>query len=307
MAVYFARVRAFMRALAFVLLAACALESTANVEQEIIGGEAAPNDASVVMLVAYPADRSTMYTCTASVIAPNALLTAAHCVDHVASYQYGVFYGADGSGSLASLIPQLAPVTSTHLFPTYNRNAPFTGDVAIVILTNAAPVPALPILRAAPTAGVAARIVGYGQQFYGTYNATRRHAATTLAAIDQGDTITVGDDDRHTCIGDSGGPALVMIGGVETVVGVNSYGPNGCTGPAHFRRTDVYAPFIDSYTTPAQPAPDPVPQPEPMPNEPAADDDGGGCSTSQPAGWLVMLTVFGALGIARRTRRLARA
>jgi secreted trypsin-like serine protease len=293
-----------MRCLALLLLSSCALESTSNVEQEIIGGDPAPNDGSVVLLVAYPADKSTMYTCTASVIAPKVVLTAAHCVDHT-NFRYGVFYGADGSGTLASLIPQMADVTSVQMYPAYSRNAPFTGDVAIVLLTNPAPVAALPILRVAPSAGVQARIVGYGQRVYGTYNATRRQAMTTLAAIDAGDTITVGDATRHTCIGDSGGPALIMANGIETVAGVNSYGPSGCTDPAHFRRTDLYTAFIDPYlrTPDPDPMPDPMPDPDPMPQD--NDDEGGGCSTTTPAGLaFALLMVF---GIVRRTRRYPRA
>ena len=37
--------------------------------------------------------------------------------------------------------------------------------------------------------------------------------ATTVAALDAGDTVTVGDADHRSCIGDSGGPALVKTGG----------------------------------------------------------------------------------------------
>src|SRR4051812_40415030 len=58
----------------------------------IIGGAVDTGDPAVVMLAAYPTDHSTLFTCTAVVISPTALLTAAHCVDHP-GFQFGVFFG----------------------------------------------------------------------------------------------------------------------------------------------------------------------------------------------------------------------
>jgi hypothetical protein len=183
------------------------------------------------------------------------------------------------------------------MHPMYDRSAPFNADVAVVKLTNAAPVTPLPFARVVPTAGVPARIVGYGQTVYGEYNASRRHAVTMLAAVDPGDTVTVGDADRRTCIGDSGGPALVMIDGKETVVGVSSYGPTGCTGPAHFRRADLYASFIDQHAGTMPPRPPEPPAPDAGMD---ASDEGGGCMVGGDAGLVVVL--LAGFGAARRRR-----
>ncbi len=98
--------------------------------------------------------------------------------------------------------------------------------------------------------GQSARIVGYGQTTYGTYNAKREIATTVVDSLET-DTVTVGDNQRRSCVGDSGGPALVMLNGVETVIGTDSYtDTTGCTQPAHYRRTDVYADFINTYAPP---------------------------------------------------------
>ncbi|HTR54653.1 MAG TPA: trypsin-like serine protease [Kofleriaceae bacterium] len=229
-------------------LAACA-SPLASTQQAIIGGSADAGDSAVVMLAAYPADHSTLFTCTAEVVSPTALVTAGHCLDHTADYAYGVFYGEDASSyaTLTELLPQLAATSATYIYPGYDRSAPFTGDIGVVVLAQATQVAPLAFARQAPTqamVGEPARIVGYGQTVYNTFHESRDAADTTVAAIDAGDTITVGDTTHLTCVGDSGGPALVS----NVIVGVDSYSDTtGCTQPAHFRRTDVYAAFIDQY------------------------------------------------------------
>ncbi len=62
------------------------------------------------------------------------------------------------------------------------------------------------------------------------------------------DTVIVGDAQRHSCVGDSGGPAIVALGGVQTLIGVDSYtDTTGCTEPSHYRRVDLYTAFFDAY------------------------------------------------------------
>jgi hypothetical protein len=217
----------------------------------IVGGSADGGDPAVVLFAAYPADMSTLFTCTAVVIAPKVLLTAGHCADH-AGYTFGAFYGSDGTGSLAQLAPQLAAVSSVTIFPGYDRSAPFVGDIAIANLADAAPGAPIPYAREAPTAamvGSAVRIVGYGETVAGTNAAKKLAAETVIAALDtqDNDTVTIGDATHHTCIGDSGGPALYATGSGEIILGVDSYADDsGCDGPSHFRRTDAYLAFLDA-------------------------------------------------------------
>jgi hypothetical protein len=299
------------RAFALVSLAACA-SPVATVEQPIIGGSADAGDAAVVLIAAYPSDRSTLFTCTAEVIAPTALLTAAHCLDHD-GYTFGAYFGADASSytTLDLLAPHLAAVTAVHLHPAYDRAAPFTADIGVVTLADAAPTPALPFARALPAGivGAPARIVGYGQTVYNQYHAARDAASTQVVAIDSGDTITIGDAQHATCVGDSGGPGLVAIGGVEQIVGIDSYADTtGCTQPAHFRRTDLYAGFIDQYagTAPAGGGDAGVASPDAPTTAPPAHHGGcaiGGDGTPGVA-LLVIAIVTLAGSIRRRTARV---
>ncbi|HEY4176334.1 MAG TPA: S1 family peptidase [Kofleriaceae bacterium] len=276
-------------------ISACVAPSTdvSTDEQAIIGGEASAGSSAVVMLVGYPSDMSVLQSCTAVLIAPTFLLTAAHCVDATdhPNYTYGIFPGDDATqyDTLVKLIPHLLPVTAVHPHPSYTPDLPFTADydIAIVELHDALPVAPLPMRTTPITSAIAntsAQIIGYGQTTYQQFNQKRFQAMTVVTAV-EGDTIVVGDSVKRSCLGDSGGPAL--IGG--EVAGIDSYGPTGCNAAAHYRRVDSYAAFIGQYVPPTTP-PDPIP-------DPVGDDDGsgsdtggggGGCSTSHASFSLVL-------------------
>jgi uncharacterized membrane protein YgcG len=224
----------------------------------IIGGSPTQGDPAVVMLVSYPPDHTTFDTCTASVIAPDVLLTAAHCLDPAThpGYLFGVFTGADASAyqTANTLVPQLEPAKEVHMHPGYDTTPPFTADIGVVVMKEALGVEPLPIQRAPlgdAIVGSPARLVGYGQTKYKEPNATKHEATTVVAALGKDDTVIVGDLERRSCVGDSGGPALVKMDGVERIIGVDSYTElTGCLEPAHYRRPDVYIDFLDAYVPP---------------------------------------------------------
>jgi hypothetical protein len=142
-------------------------------------------------------------------------------------------------------------VTAVHKEPDYSTTAPFFGDIAVVDLAADAPATPLAYARTAPTAadvGTSVRIVGYGETVDDVNSEKKTAATTVIASLDGGsdgsDTMTVGDGSNHTCVGDSGGPAINSAG---VVLGVDSYtDTSGCTGPSHFRRTDAFLTFIDA-------------------------------------------------------------
>lgn len=241
------------------LLCACAPTELGAGHQAIIGGVRDSGDPQVVLLVSYPPDESMYATCTAAVIAPRVLVTAAHCVDtpNHPGHTYGVFVGDDASpyATTAQLKPSLLPVDAVHAHPDYDPAPPFVADIGVVVTSQPLPVSALPIARAPlppSLPGQPARLVGYGQTQYQIFNAQKYTATTTVAALPADDTVVVGDATRHSCLGDSGGPALVMLDGTETIIGVDSYTESsGCKVPAHYRRTDRYLPFLDAYAPPS--------------------------------------------------------
>ena len=290
-----------MARLPLVLALAACTTPTQQVIEPIIHGVDDSGDTAVVMVAAYPSDHSTLYTCTGEVVSATAVLTAAHCLDHP-GYTFGIFFDEDATSytTLDLLIPHLAAVSAAHIAPSYDRSAPFTADVAIANLAMPTTLPPLSFAREAPTGamvGATARIVGYGETTYGTNNSRREAPTTTVASLDSGDTILVGDNNGLTCVGDSGGPALVA----GTIVGIDSYtDTSGCTQPAHFRRTDLYAAFIDQYAGTAPPATSPDAGVTPTPDAGSSPAAGGGCSTSPAPGLAALLVLW---RLRRRRRR----
>jgi secreted trypsin-like serine protease len=265
-----------------VVLAGCTTQLSST-EDPIIGGTRSMGASATVMLVSFPASRTVMDTCTAVQVAPAVLLTSAHCVDAAnhPNYIYGVFTGDDATAypRLVDIEPHLVPVTAVHPHPQYSTQSPFYADLGVVELANPLPTTPLPIQRTPldpSVIGKTAQIVGYGQTMYQQVNRARYEATTTVTAIEN-DTIVVGDAQRHACVGDSGGPAIVD----GVLVGVDSYGPTGCTGPAHYRRVDSFLPFIEMY---APPPPGSGPDAGPTGGGPDAGGDPGpdssGCGAS---------------------------
>ncbi len=291
------------RVAVFVLVASVA--SPAFGDEPIIGGSMDANDPAVVLLAAYPANMSTLFTCSAVVVSPSHLLTAAHCLDHP-GYTFGVYYGADASAysTLVELAPQLSPVTAVHMYPGYQTASPFEGDIGVVDLATATAVTPLMFDRSPPTADLVnmpVRIVGYGETVYETPNQVRYSASTIVASLDTGDTLLIGDATHRTCVGDSGGPAI--YGGI--VLGIDSYSDTtGCADPSHFRRTDIYAAFIDSYAGTAVAGDDPVDMPTDAGTTGTKPASSGGCSTTNGSGG--GLAIVGLAALVARRRRASR-
>ena len=284
------------------VLAACTSEAFSTEDHAIIGGSRSQGNAATIMLVGYPPDRSVIHTCTAVMISPTVALTAAHCIDSPShpNYSYGVFPADDASAYpfLVDLAPHLLPVASVHAHTQYDDQLPFFADIGVLVLENALPIAPLEIRRVPfdqSLVGQPALIIGYGQTTYMQNNSTRYEAMTKVSGIEN-DTIIVGDTAQRSCLGDSGGPAIMN----NIVVGIDSYGPTGCGGPAHYRRVDSFLPFIDQYVPSA--GSDAGPQPGSDAGT-EMNDEGGGCSTTRTSSsWIA----FAMLGIAVSLRRRRR-
>lgn len=272
-----------MRVLWMVVLLGCA-ERTATTQSAIIGGTPAPEETSTVLLAGYPPSRDGIVTCSAVVVAPTILFTAAHCIyppDHP-DFTFGVFLGADANPyvTVDELEPHLVPVAEIHPHPSF-RPTRRTADLAAVILATPLDIAPVALQRAFiddSIRGRVAHIVGYGQLDAEQWNASRHSGDTTVAALD-GDGVLIGDATVRSCFGDSGGPAFVD----GLLIGVSSTGPAGCDSAGRYSRIDYHHAFVDQFV-PGPPRPD-----GPMMEPPPAD---GGCSSTRGAGWLSALGVL---------------
>ena len=221
---------------------------------DIIGGHIDYGDPSVVAIFAHQPGASQGSLCTGSVISPTAVLTAAHCVDPAVAGSGNVFEVYPGT-NLGDSVP--LAVESTVFDPAFDiENLTAGHDVAIVKLampTDLDPIPYGPLAWV----GGRVRIVGYGMDTHLTNIpgipsgvGTKRTANAKLN--DANDLLlSIGNTNRQTCHGDSGGPALQWIDGEEVIVGVTSFGtdvpPNVvCIYGGVDTRLDNYLDFIDA-------------------------------------------------------------
>jgi secreted trypsin-like serine protease len=230
----------------------------------IVNGTVDTGDPAVVAILSFDAlpdaqGRFSGSICTGEVIAPRLVLTAAHCVSKTA-----VFTEVHTRGNVAGVQPgQGIQVLSRTPHPLYNANDLSKGhDVAVFKLLRPINVTPLDINRAssAGLAGQSARVIGYGAARFDEKGivgvGVKRQATAKIESVGpltiKFASVVYGGTVGQQCAGDSGGPALVNIGGVERIVGISSYSTfdnlsQHCTTGGYDTRIDAVADFVDSF------------------------------------------------------------
>jgi hypothetical protein len=150
--------------------------------------------------------------CSGTVIAPRAILTAAHCLTGDTSL-VRVWLGSGPELVAESFTPH----------PAYRNDGASTADVGIVVMREdlgRTPIPLL--LSRDARVGEPAVIAGWGKD-QSNVPATLRAGVTTITAV--GPTFLetqYGSSVSSVCSGDSGGPILLFEGGVWAIGGVTS-------------------------------------------------------------------------------------
>ena len=198
---------------------------------------------------ASPTDDYYQHICTGSLITPEVVLTAAHCLS-----SSGTYYVQMGSDTLdGNNEPAFYEVDAVWKNPRYSRKTAI-NDVGLLKLTKAqttiAPMPYatqkdLAVVKRAKTF----EILGWGIDQAGedaTYLRYTKVSEQRLAArsyytskyFNENTMIAAGrylkKEKIYTgaCSGDSGGPLVADIRGVKTVVGITSYGGRSCNTKA---------------------------------------------------------------------------
>lgn len=267
-----------------VIASACSVDHTATASSPIIGGDtSAPNEfpATGMLLI------GTHMICTATLIAPDVAITAAHCLTPPIFGAFGFSLDTNAADGTDNIIP----VSFTHQHPDFDDGVEdFLGlsvrnDVGVLILET----PILDVTPAqldSPGLGTAIdpgnqlAMCGYGRiAWYTGALALKRDAVVLVDQITDYEFSTAATDPQP-CIGDSGAPLFAdtldgtrIVGLVSRAMGTSEM----CDSGAIITRVGPYASWIEE----------------------ASHDRDAGCSAGG-GGSLLPLAALGAFLVRRR-------
>lgn len=189
-----------------------ALGQTAASIAIVNGAECTAVPSPVVKLNMRDSAGNSLGGCSGTIIAPRAVLTAAHCLDD----NPAVVRVWPGSG------PEI-PAESYAFHPSYSQGSATALDVGIVRLAEDLPRAPIPVLTGRDArVGETAIIAGWGRDQTSEPSKLRAGSATISAV--GGTTL----ETQHTtnassiCLGDSGGPLMLREGDSWAIAGISS-------------------------------------------------------------------------------------
>jgi hypothetical protein len=201
----------------------------------ITGGSLDGGAHPAVALVLADRGNGPVQDCSAALVAPSVLVTAAHCASGTISNRVEVSFDS-------RFVAGSSPVFSGTLYadPAWSPGAQDTHDVAVVVLDEPVSVAPLalpeadalekPTLKGAELVNVG---YGYADRTF-VFDGYRRSSTSSFTSLRPTE-LKLSQKPGGVCFGDSGGPRLLD----STVVAITSTGNPNCTGQTVGYRLDT--------------------------------------------------------------------
>ncbi len=207
------------------------------------------------------------FICTGSLIAPDLVVTAAHCVSaSVISSEMGQNVSQSQVTANTEVIFDSTNIDSnggsvaasdTLGHPSFNINNLGRHDIGLIWLSQSvndrSPIVLNRSHSDAPV-GISTTLVGYGindanqsGRLYYLNNKTTVSCNSVGGGSDSYLLCYNQTDGKGSCSGDSGGPSLANIGGTQKLVGITSFGDQYCQQMGAYTRVDAELDFLDEY------------------------------------------------------------
>lgn len=201
---------------------------------EVVGGTPTSGYPEVAALLDAEGD----FFCTATLVAPGCLLTAAHCTEGLDAF-HSAFFGTEvGDEALAhaNLTGELV------IHPSWEKS--LAHDLAILQLVSK---PAIePVERGErPGSSSSVTVVGFGYDAL-FVDGIKREAPMPVDSVTADTIVLDGSGGTNSCSGDSGGPIYQPSGETFVQVGVTVAGDPGCTKFAIALPLDIESSWIAS-------------------------------------------------------------
>ncbi len=213
----------------------------------ILGGTTDSSDSNVFLLM-IRSNTGEGSTCTATLIAPHTLLTAAHCVDPRIMQAQSVELYATNATSEQNVVPgvNVWRVVETRYHPDWDPYS-LTGDIAMARLATTTGVTPKLFSREdlSTSEGASVRAIGYGTIGNDQGAGLRRQVGLVITRVTDGNFFIGDGSAKGICHGDSGGPTFKTFpDGQERVIGVHSFTSTQACVDGADTRLDVYGDFV---------------------------------------------------------------